>query len=133
MASNDPDRRSIDMADATPDELLSTEVEQHGDAVLVRLAGELDLLTAPLLTERVEALILEAPRILALDLQAVQFLGSSGLAALVGCRDAAIRTGVELRLICTTQVVLRPLAATALTDVFDIHGDPDSALQTAPT
>lgn len=63
-----------------------------------------------------------------LSLDAVTFLGTSGLAALVEIRAAAHRSGVELRLACGGRRVLRPLTIAGLTPLFDIHDTVAQAL-----
>ena len=63
-----------------------------------------------------------------LDLDAVTFLGTSGLAVLIEVREAAHMAGVELRLACTTRRVLRPLTIAGLVSLFDIHESREAAL-----
>jgi len=48
----------------------------------------------------------------------VSFLGSSGLAVLVEARDHAQQGGHQLRLVCSSRIVLRALEATGLRDLF---------------
>ena len=64
-----------------------------------------------------------------LDLSGVSFLGSSGLAVLVEARDQAQRSSGELRLVCSSRIVLRALEATGLRELFDISPDLATALR----
>ncbi|MFO7265415.1 MAG: anti-sigma factor antagonist [Limnochordales bacterium] len=69
------------------------ETTRSKDSLIVRLAGELDVRTAPVFRARVQQELEEGPRLrhLILDLRGVTFIDSSGVGALLGrCRD--IRT-----------------------------------------
>src|SRR5262245_22411562 len=95
-------------------------VEQpRPDATLIRVTGDLDLLTTPLLRQRLQSL-LERPGAVLVDLQNVGFLGSTGLAELTAAQDTAARTGTQLRLVATGHAVLRPLQVTGLDTLFRI-------------
>ena len=63
-----------------------------------------------------------------LDLNAVTFLGTSGLAVLIEVREAAHMAGVQLRLACTARRVLRPLTIAGLGSLFDIRESQEDAL-----
>jgi len=91
----------------------------QGDCTL-RVVGEIDLATAGLLRSRVMEQLEQGPPQLMLDLSAVGFLGSSGLAVLVEVRTEAQRRDVVLRLITNSRAVLRALTATGLIDLFDV-------------
>jgi anti-sigma B factor antagonist len=86
----------------------------------MRAIGEIDLATAGLLRSRVMEQLEQLPRRLVLDLSAVGFLGSSGLAVLVEIRTEAQRREVGLRLITNSRAVLRALTATGLIELFDV-------------
>jgi anti-anti-sigma factor len=70
----------------------------HGQPV-VSVRGELDLSTAPILAEAVEAELASAPAALAIDLSGATFLDSSGARALAQLARAAQRAGSTLTLI----------------------------------
>lgn len=125
MTINDP---GATMAADDDTDLLDVEVAWHDRAVVVTVGGDLDLLTAPLLTDELTEQFAKNPAVVILDLDDVRFLGSSGLACLVGARDAAERAHADLRIVCTSDNVLRPLTATALIEVFDVRPDLDAAL-----
>lgn len=107
---------------------LSVRTPAEGQ-VVIAVAGEVDMLTSPHLRsvamEKVSTAVVE---LVVLDLDAVTFLGTSGLAALIEVREAAHRTGVELRLACTARRVLRPLTIAGLIPLFDIHDSVERAL-----
>jgi anti-sigma B factor antagonist len=98
--------------------------------VVVTVGGEVDMLTSPQL--RLAVLDQFEPAagmdLVVLDLDAVTFLGTSGLAVLIEVREAAHTAGVELRLACTARRVLRPLTIAGLIPLFDIHDTVERAL-----
>lgn len=92
-----------------------------GDAVVVDVRGEIDMITAPGLRKVVEDQISGRPRLVAIQLASVTFLGSSGLGTLVAVLDMATATDVRLRLVAPSQVARRALDLTGLTTRFDVH------------
>jgi anti-sigma B factor antagonist len=106
---------------------MSVHVEQHGAAVVLRVTGELDLLTAPRLEESVDNALREQPQVLILDLSEVGFLASSGIAALV---DAHQRGGkeTEVRVVARGNATFRPLELTGVTAKLAVHPTLDEAL-----
>lgn len=114
--------------DAVAEQVIDLDVQRDGDTVVVRVGGEVDMLTTPLLGTCLNEQLQAAPAMLVVDLSRVGFLGSSGLAALVTARDEAGAQGVTLRLVSADHAVLRPLNATGLADLFDIYPDLQAAL-----
>jgi anti-sigma B factor antagonist len=84
------------------------------------LVGQVDAFTAPLLRSSIADQLEGRPRELVLDLSAVDFLGSAGLAALVETLKSAADRDVALRLIATGRAVIRPLRSTGLIDLFTV-------------
>lgn len=113
-----------------PQDLLTIEVRTGVDGITVELAGEVDLVTVPLLHDRVMTVLDQVPgfdpsaRRMVLDMRQVSFLGSSGLAVLVELRTAAQRRDVRLQLVTTSRAVLRPLIATGLIELFEVSAEP---------
>jgi anti-sigma B factor antagonist len=98
-------------------------VHEHGEAVVLEVSGEVDILTAPRLQESVLRLLEDQPPVLVIDLSAVSFFGSSGLAVLVEAREAAgERTG--LRVVAAGYETLRPLQVTGLTEPLAVYPHP---------
>jgi anti-sigma B factor antagonist len=100
--------------------------EQDGARIL-HASGEIDIISAPALRDALLPAV-AAAQLVVLDLSDVTFLGSSGLAVLVEARDQARQNGRELRLVCTTRIVLRALEATGLRELFVVAADVPSAL-----
>jgi anti-anti-sigma factor len=95
--------------------------------VVLRISGELDMLTAPILTEHVQEQFAReagsAPRTVVFDLTRVTFLGSAGLAVLAHAHTAAADRGDVVQIVATARAVLRPLEVTGLDKVLDIRPD----------
>ncbi|GAA1865495.1 STAS domain-containing protein [Pseudonocardia ailaonensis] len=106
---------------------LTTQVEHHPHAVVVRVAGEIDHATVGRLTAATDA---AGPgTLLVLDLTAVRFLGSVGLAALITVRDRMRAGGTDVRLVAgDNRTVLRPLELTGLLPEFTVTRELGQAL-----
>ena len=115
--------------DVVAEQVIDLDVENTNDVTVVRVGGEVDMLTTPMLSACLTEQLHAGPGMLVLDLRRVAFLGSSGLAALVTARDEAKERQVTLRLVSADHAVLRPLTATGLTELFDIYPDLETALQ----
>jgi anti-sigma B factor antagonist len=105
-------------------EMVSVELSTRaGDSqVVVVLRGELDVAEAASL-----AVVAASGRTVIVDLEALEFIDSSGLAALVHARQHARRAGCDLLLAAPQQQVLRMLAITRLIDVFAVHARVEEA------
>ena len=79
-------------------ELMHTELERHGDTVVVVAYGEIDLSCAPRLEARLRGL-LGCARRLVLDLSGVRFMDSSGLHCVLDVHHASRAAGVEFTLL----------------------------------
>ncbi|WP_447007039.1 STAS domain-containing protein [Saccharothrix isguenensis] len=114
------------MDDFTDAVALSTRDVTMGVAV-VGVAGELDMATVPVVEEFVHRRLAHGVGTLVLDLTGVTFLGSTGINLLINLDAACAASGTKLRLVATTQVVLRPLEVTEMTGHFTIVGAVDEA------
>jgi len=93
---------------------LSVAVEEREGWAVVRVAGELDVATAPRLRERLVAVIAEGQPRIVLDLDGVEFLDSTGLGVVVGTLKRARTHGGDLRLVCTRGPLCRLFELTSL-------------------
>jgi anti-sigma B factor antagonist len=89
-----------------------------GDAVVVRLAGDLDVVTAADLWSHLSGLIASGHVQIAIDCSGLTFLDSSGIAVLVRGLRAVTPLGGSLRLRSVGQRVLEVLTITSLTEAF---------------
>ena len=112
-------------------EIIRFDVVDHGNGLRVLHAvGELDTLTSPLLQARVAEQLAEA-RSLVIDLSEITFLGSAGLAVLVGAKDDADARSVRLWLVPGSRIAKRALEATGLLTLFQVADDVTEALAAA--
>jgi anti-anti-sigma factor len=101
---------------------LSIDVRQDGEArVVIAVAGEVDMATAPQLGE---VLGTQTGVDLVVDLSRVPFLDSSGLSVLVRTRADLAGTGRTLRVIGEQDNVRKILEVTGL--LGPLHGDGES-------
>ncbi len=94
--------------------------------VVVRLTGELDVVDAARIAAALTALAGSGRQII-VDLAELEFIDSSGLAALVYARHQARNAGFDLLLATPTQQVRRMLAITRLIEIFTVHAHVDEA------
>lgn len=90
---------------------------------VVELDGEVDMLTAPLLVERLDEHLNEDVRRIVLDLSRLRFLSASGLSVLVAADDCAHARGVAISLIGCDGVVGRVFDAAGLRARFEFIDD----------
>ena len=89
--------------------------------VVLEVAGDVDLDTAPGLRKVLRRQIAAQPRVIVLDLHLVRFLCVSGVSALLTAQELAPRLGVVLRLARPARPVTRPLAVLRLDVGFDMR------------
>ncbi|QOV33742.1 STAS domain-containing protein [Streptomyces ferrugineus] len=94
--------------------------------------GEIDLLAAPALMARLDALTADECPDLVLDLRAVTFIDCSGLGVLCRTRNRVVARQGALRLVSRSARFLRLLRITGLTGVFEIHPDLPALVRTGP-
>lgn len=116
-------------ADVSEDaQMISIDVAERDGATVVSVGGEVDMVTTPRLHACLQDRLARTPERLVIDMSGLSFLGSSGLAVLVESLEDARTRGTELRLVCNSRQVVRPLEATGLTELFQTYSDLDSAL-----
>jgi len=98
--------------------------------VVVGLRGELDVAVAVRVVAEL-SVVAARERDIIVDLTGLEFIDSSGLAALARVREQARHAGGDLLLAAPQQQVLRLLTLTRLTDVFSIHASVDEAASDA--
>lgn len=106
---------------------------EHGEWIVLQVAGELDLTTSPVLRRRVHDAVADGRHCLVLDLSQVHFCDSSGVGVLVAARRLLRSCHGRLRLILARpgaaegSHVSRVLTALGLRRLFDVHPDLGSA------
>ena len=92
-------------------------VADHPPNLNIRLAGEIDLGTAPQLKQAIDGHA-RTGQTLTIDLREVTFVDSMGLAALVRARHRAIARGGRLQLVAPDERVLAVFRLTRLDRIF---------------
>ena len=105
----------------------SVALEQVPEGVVLAVTGALDLALTPTLRRTVERALRLRPALLVIDLTAVTFLASTGMAELVRA-NRQTRGEVPVRVVASGRLVLRPLQLTRLTDELAIHATLADAL-----
>ena len=109
-------------------------VQNQQESLVLRVAGELDVLTIDRFRAAVGAGLDQLPDggILVIDLAGVTFLGSPGLQVLVNATRAASRRREPLRIVVdANRSVIRPIRLTGLDGVLALFHSVEEALQLA--
>ncbi|MGV9556786.1 STAS domain-containing protein [Streptomyces sp. NPDC003401] len=108
--------------------------DERGGWAVLRVSGELDLVTSPLLRQRVHDEVAEGRHSLVLDLSGVDFCDSSGVGVLIASRRLIRSCRGRLRLILPAHGAVegshvnRVLGALGVRRLFDVYGDVDEAV-----
>jgi len=109
---------------------LLIETERIGPNLIVRVDGELDLVTSPLFREKVENKLnqYEIIKHLILDLKKVNFIDSSGLGAILGRFKRLSQQGGRLSAVNVSPQVRRIFELSGLLKIMEIYNDRQQAL-----
>jgi anti-anti-sigma factor len=112
--------------------------DQQGGWSVLRVAGELDLLTSPVLRQRVHEAVAQGRHHLVLDLSDVFFCDSSGVGVLIAARRLIRSCQGRLRLILPAHGAVdgshvnRVLGALGVRRLFDVYADLAAAVDEEP-
>jgi anti-sigma B factor antagonist len=122
---------SLDTSGVVTTELLTVTLSDISPGmILCVVAGEVDLLTAPTLREKLTGAINSVPGHLVIDLSAVAFLASIGLNVLVEVLATQEAANRHLALVVDdNRAVTHPLQTTGLDQVFDIYAEVSTAVE----
>ena len=104
----------------------STRVENK--TTIVDVVGEIDLSSSPALRKTLMD-VLNTTEHLAINLSAVRYVDSSGIASLVEVLQTARKANKRVVLFGVTSAVMQVLQLTRLTGVFEIFGTEEQMLQ----
>jgi anti-sigma B factor antagonist len=99
---------------------LRVDVEADRDRVVVRLSGELDLASAPLLERELEREEIDAAPVLVFDLDGLEFLDSTGLQVLLSTHRRATEHGQQFAITRGSPQVQRLLDITRVAERLTI-------------
>jgi anti-sigma B factor antagonist len=110
---------------------LSISSDVREEVTVVHVGGEIDVYTAPVLRDHLDEHILQGRHRLVIDLGGVSFMDSTGLGVLVGrLKLVRVKNGT-LRLVCSSERILKVFSITGLDKVFQIFASVDDALAAA--
>lgn len=113
-----------------PTQQIQVKVEHTTeDVVVLHVSGEIDLLTANVLGDRLREHLTPASRVVTLDLRGVTFLGSAGLAEIVSASRKAEEGAGRMLLVADNRAVLRPLEVTGLLPMLTVFDTVEAALE----
>ncbi|MEV6491792.1 STAS domain-containing protein [Actinoplanes sp. NPDC051633] len=107
---------------------LTVQTEQRGDKVVVSVAGELDMATAPQLQDQISDLLEKGRNRLVFDLAEVSFCDSTGLSVFVRAKNSTDDAGGVVRLAAPQRGVLRILEVSGLVEVLQTYQTVDEAV-----
>lgn len=97
---------------------ISDEVANHGREVRLRMVGEIDMATVPLIEEAFSSALREGYERIVIDLSEVRFMDSSGLNALIRARNRLDDRRVNLAISGLSDQVRRLFELSGLMTVF---------------
>ncbi len=100
-----------------PPPQLTVEVRDAPEAAVVRVAGEIDLVTAPQLAAALDEVLRTNARHIAIDLTEITFMDSAGVHTLVQTHQ---RAGRHVAVICGPGPALRTLELLGLTESLNV-------------
>ena len=107
---------------------LSLDTREGDGFTVITVGGEIDVYTAPKLRDRITELVAGGHHHLVIDMQAVEFLDSTGLGVLVGGLKKVRAQNSSLQLVCHQERLLKIFRITGLAKVFVIHESFDDAV-----
>jgi anti-anti-sigma factor len=132
MTELDDDRADDPLAGppATSGEVLWVRHKSVGDAVVVHVAGELDMVTRAQLDVQLQVAQTRVapPAPIVLDLAGVGFLASMGLSLLVEHHERCSEMGSRLVVVASERAVLRPMQITGLDELLTVVPSVQAAL-----
>ena len=109
-------------------ELTLNVYSESAGITVIAVGGEIDVYTAPKLREKLISLVEDGSYQLIVDMEAVEFLDSTGLGVLVGGLKRVRAHDGSLDLVCTQERILKIFRITGLTKVCGIHDTVDEAI-----
>ena len=107
---------------------MSLSVLSRPAYTIARLEGDLDIVTTPILRQRLLSVLGPGVRLLIIDLSGVSFCDVSALAVLIGTQRRARGQGITVRLAAPRPQLAKLLCVTGLDRHFTICATLDDAL-----
>jgi anti-sigma B factor antagonist len=107
---------------------MDINIRRDGKTVIIELQGRFDARTAPPLKQRLSALVEEGNARIVVNMSAIDFVDSTGLATLVSGMKRCRQSGGDLKLIALQRPVRTIFELTRLDKAFDILPDEATAI-----
>ena len=107
---------------------MTYEVREVSGAAIVALTGDVDLQTSPTVRQKLLESLEKHKRII-VDLSAVNYIDSSGVASLVEAFQVSRKKGNTFALASVSPAAMRVLSLARLDKVFTIHSSVEAALE----
>lgn len=105
----------------------------EGRAVVLRVDGEIDLATVEVLRVGLADAVAQSVPLVVVDLEAVGFLGSVGLSALISAHEKATESGCRLVVVVSaSRPAMRTMQVTGLTELLSVTESVESAILPEP-
>jgi len=104
------------------------EHETRGAIQLVRLSGSLDMYSFPRLETQLNTFFQQGRYAILLDCQALDYIGSAGLGALIGFAKLTREQGGDLKLTNVPERIFKIIELLGFTKVLQVHKDEATAL-----
>ncbi|MFD4032204.1 STAS domain-containing protein [Streptomyces sp. NPDC058637] len=112
---------------------LKVDETEQGEWTVLRIRGELDLVSSPVVRQSVHGAVAEGQHDVVLDLSGVLFCDSSGVGVLIASRHLMKSCGGRLRLILPARGAVdgshvnKVLGALGVRRLFEVYPDAESA------
>jgi anti-sigma B factor antagonist len=107
---------------------LLIDVSREADRVVLRLNGELDLASVPLLESTVQSSTLDDPATIVLDLRGLEFIDSTGLRAILLQDKRSAERGQTFALVRGSEQVQRLMRMTGVDEHLKLIDSPEEIL-----
>jgi anti-sigma B factor antagonist len=111
-----------------PEPSFAISLERVDPVIVVAIRGDLDASTTGEMTSALEAVIQDHDRHVVVDGNAIDFIDSTGITALIGAMRRLNRTRRRLALVHGPGPLSRALQVTGLEHTFEIHPTVDAAV-----
>ncbi|WP_293003559.1 STAS domain-containing protein [Mycobacterium sp.] len=126
MMAEDQHAASASPPQSENEDFYTRESDVEGLAVLA-VGGSVDMLTAPGLSESIEATLAKNPKGLIVDLSKVEFLGSAGISVLMKTRDT-LGDDTPFAVVADGPATHRPLTLLGINELMSLHRRLDDAV-----
>jgi anti-anti-sigma factor len=106
---------------------LTVTFERPVDAVVVIIAGELDMLTSPQMSWAIAQALRERRPVLVVDLSKVDFLDCAGMDALLTAHERVLEHTL-MRVVANTRMTLKPMRLIGIDEKLALYASREEAL-----